>query len=217
MKLAPSVLAADFARLGEQIAQLNQTAADRIHIDVMDGVFVPNISMGPLVVEALGRVTALPLEVHLMIVEPERHFSAFAEAGAHSLIVHQEACPHLHRSVQQIKALGLKAGVALNPATPVSLLDEILPELDLVLIMTVNPGFGGQAFIERTLDKIRMLAAQIQDWSLSCELEVDGGIDAATAPRVQRAGATVAVAGTAVFGHPDGIATGVKTLLQDKA
>ena len=214
MKLAPSVLAADFVRLGEQVAEVARAGADRLHVDVMDGVFVPNISMGPLVVEALKRASDLPLEVHLMIVEPDRHLEAFAEAGAHSLIVHQETCPHLHRSVQRVKALGLKAGVAINPATPVPLLDEILPELDLALVMTVNPGFGGQAFIARTLDKVRMLAARIQDWSLACELEVDGGIDAQTAPRVRRAGATVAVAGTAVFAHPDGIAAGAKALLE---
>jgi len=212
VKIAPSVLAADFARLGQQVEQLNQTRADRLHVDVMDGVFVPNLSMGPLVVEALKRITPLPLEVHLMIVQPERHLEVFAQAGAASLIVHQEACPHLHRTVQQIKDLGLKAGVALNPATPIGLLDEILIDLDLVLLMTVNPGFGGQTFIESSLDKLRRLRARIDELGLDCELEVDGGINAATAPRVKQAGATVAVAGTAVFAHPQGIVQAVKGL-----
>lgn len=212
MKIAPSVLAADFTRLREQIDEVNQTPADRVHVDVMDGVFVPNISMGPLVVEALKRITTLPLEVHLMIVRPERHLEAFAQAGANSLIVHQETCPHLHRTVWQVKALGLKAGVALNPATPIALLDEVLPDLDVALVMTVNPGFGGQAFIESSLPKLRRLRARIDELGLDCELEVDGGINAASAPLVSDAGATVAVAGTAVFAHPQGIAKGIETL-----
>jgi len=180
----------------------------------MDGVFVPTISMGPLVLEALQRITTLPLEVHLMIVQPERHLEAFSKAGATSLIVHQETCPHLHRTVQQVKDLGLKVGVALNPATPITLLDEILPDLDLALLMTVNPGFGGQTFIESSLPKLRRLRARIDELGLDCELEVDGGINAATAPQVKEAGATVAVAGTAVFAPPEGIGRAIEALLE---
>jgi ribulose-phosphate 3-epimerase len=212
MKIAPSVLAADFTKLGEQIVEVNQTSADRLHVDVMDGVFVPNISMGPLALEALKQVTDLPLETHLMIVEPERHFEMFVKAGATSLIIHQETCPHLHRSIQQIKDLGVGAGVALNPATPISTLENILPDLDLVLIMTVNPGFGGQSFIESMLDKIRALRAIIDEQNLNCEIEVDGGVNANTISNVAKAGVDVAVAGTAVFGHPGGIAGGVTAL-----
>lgn len=212
MKIAPSVLAADFSQLGEQMKQLASTDADRIHYDVMDGVFVPNLSMGPFILEFFKEMTDLPLEVHLMIVEPEKHLDAYVKAGATSLIVHQETCPHLHRTVQQIKDLGVPAGVALNPATPVSTLEDILPDLDLVLIMTVNPGFGGQQFIQSMLPKIRILRELIDANDYPCEIEVDGGINADTAPLVQNAGVDVAVAGTAVFAHSDGIAQGVKVL-----
>jgi len=207
------VLAADFARLGEHVGEAAHARVDRLHVDVMDGLFVPNISMGPVVVGALSRCTALPLEVHLMVSSPERHLDAFAKAGASSLIVHQEACVHLHRCVQQIKALGLRAGVALNPATPACLLADILPEIDLVLVMSVNPGFGGQAFIHGTLSKIQTLRQQIDANGYPCELEVDGGINAHTAPLVRRAGASVVVAGTAVFAHPEGVRQGIEQLV----
>ncbi|HEY5596755.1 MAG TPA: ribulose-phosphate 3-epimerase [Candidatus Bipolaricaulota bacterium] len=212
IRIAPSVLAADFSRLAEQIQAVEQTSADRLHVDVMDGRFVPTLSMGPLIVEALARCSALPLEVHLMIVEPERQLESFAQAGAACLIVHQETCPHLHRTVQQIKDFGLKAGVALNPATPARWLQEILPDLDLALVMTVNPGFGGQRFIESSLGKIRKLREWINGQGLACELEVDGGINAETGPLAVEAGADVLVAGSAVFGHPEGIVAGVRAL-----
>jgi len=207
------VLAADFSRLGLHVGEVVHPRVDRLHVDVMDGSFVPNISMGPVVVEALGRCTTLPLEVHLMVSAPEYHLEAFAEAGASSLIVHQEACVHLHRCAQRIKALGLRAGVALNPATPVCLLTDILPEVDLALVMTVNPGFGGQAFIHGTLSKIQALRQQIDANGYPCELEVDGGINAHTAPLVRRAGASVVVAGTAVFAHPEGVRQGIEQLV----
>jgi len=212
IKLAPSVLSADFARLGDHVAELEGKGADRLHVDVMDGAFVPNITMGPLVVEALKRATALPLEVHLMIREPERHLEAFARAGAASLIVHVETCPHLHRTAQRIKELDLGAGVALNPGTPARSLHEVLPDLDLALVMTVNPGFGGQAFIDSMLDKVAKVRGWIETRGLDCELEVDGGIDSHTAPCAVDAGADVLVAGTAVFGHAAGAAAGLKRL-----
>ena len=217
IKIAPSILAADFLRLGEQVAAAGQGGADRLHLDVMDGVFVPNISFGLPVLQAMRPVTALPLETHLMIVQPERYVEAFARAGADTIIVHQEASPHLDRTVQQIKQLGKKAGVAINPATPVSLLDEIVELLDLVLVMTVNPGFGGQHFIEYTLRKIGQMRQTLDGRNPACELEVDGGIDARTIARVHQAGAGVFVAGTAVFGHAAGPAAGVRALLQSRA
>jgi ribulose-phosphate 3-epimerase len=206
IKLAPSILAADFARLGDQVREAEQAGADRIHIDVMDGHFVPNISMGPVVVQSLRPVTRLPLEVHLMIEEPDRYLDAFAEAGADSLLVHAECAVHLHRTIQHVKHLGKKAGVVLNPASSPVLLAEVLIDVDLVLAMTVNPGFGGQAFIPSTLDKIRRLRQMIDQIRPGVELEVDGGIDAATAPQAVQAGARVLVAGSAIFRAPDGIA-----------
>jgi ribulose-phosphate 3-epimerase len=212
VKLAPSILAADFARLGEQVAQAEQAGADRIHVDVMDGHFVPNITIGPLVVEALARVTGLPLETHLMIDRPERYLEAFAAAGSTSLLVHCEGTSHLHRTVQQVKGLGKNVGVVINPATPASALDEILPDLDLVLVMTVNPGFGGQKFIASTLPKLRRVREMIDRVNPRCELEVDGGIDATTAPQAVAAGANVLVAGSAIFGAPDGIAAAMRRL-----
>lgn len=214
VKIAPSVLAADFLELGEQIRAIEQGGADRVHIDVMDGRFVPNISFGLPVVAALRRVTRLPLETHLMIDQPERYLADFARAGSDSLLVHVEDAPHLHRTVQAVKQLQKKVGVVLNPATPASALEEILPELDLVLVMTVNPGFGGQHLIESTLTKLATVRALIAARNPACELEVDGGIDAQTAPRAVAAGANVLVAGTSVFGHPDGPAAGVRALLQ---
>jgi len=199
VKLAPSILSADFGRLGEQVAEATKAGADYIHVDVMDGHFVPQITIGAPVVAAIRRWTNLPLDVHLMIEAPELEVNQFADAGADIVTVHVEACSHIHRVVQLIKGLGVKAGVSLNPATPVDTLDEILSELDLVLVMTVNPGFGGQAFIEGALDKISRLRAELDRRGLAAELEVDGGINAETAPRVVKAGARVLVAGAAVF------------------
>jgi ribulose-phosphate 3-epimerase len=212
IKLAPSILAADFARLGEQVAEAERAGADRIHIDVMDGHFVPNLTMGPVVVRALRRVTRLPLEVHLMIEEPDRYLDAFAEAGSDTLIVHVEGGVHLHRTVHEIKALGKKAGVALNPATPALLLEAILPDLDLVLVMTVNPGFGGQSFIDGTVPKIERVRQLIDRLRPDCELEVDGGIDARTAPLAVAAGAGVLVAGSSIFAAADGVAAAMHRL-----
>jgi ribulose-phosphate 3-epimerase len=212
VKLAPSILAADFARLGEQVREAEQAGADRIHVDVMDGHFVPNISMGPLVVHALRPVTKLPLEVHLMIEEPDRYLDAFADAGADALLVHQEGDFHLHRTVQRIKGLGKKAGVVINPATPAGVLEEILPDIDLVLVMTVNPGFGGQQFIPNTLAKIRRVRQMIERVRPGCELEVDGGIEPHIAPLAVEAGANVLVAGSAVFHAPGGVAAGMEAL-----
>jgi ribulose-phosphate 3-epimerase len=200
IKLAPSILSADFARLGEQVAEAELAGADRIHVDVMDGQFVPNITIGPVVVRGLRRVTQLPLETHLMIVDPDRFLRDFAEAGSDSLLVHVEGNPHLHRTIQQIRSLGKRAGVVLNPATPAAAVEEILPEVDLVLAMTVNPGFGGQQFIASTLPKIERLREMIDRRHSTCELEVDGGIDPHTAPQAVAAGARILVAGSAIFG-----------------
>ena len=210
--IVPSILAADVARLGEQVAATQAAGADRIQVDVMDGRFVPNITFGPLVVAAVRRHTTLPIEAHLMIVEPERYVADFAEAGADVIIVHQEVSPHLHRTIQQIKALGKRAGVAINPATPLAMLQEILGDVDLVLCMTVNPGFGGQEFIPATLGKIERLRAMIQQHGAQCDLEVDGGITVTTAAEVTRAGANVLVAGSSVYDDPNGIVAGVAAL-----
>jgi ribulose-phosphate 3-epimerase len=206
IQIAPSILSADFCRLGEQVAAAEAGGADCIHCDVMDGHFVPNMTIGPLVVEAVRRSTSLPIDVHLMIEQPERYIPAFVAAGATSLSVHGETCPHLHRTIQQIHELGARASVALNPATPLNTLDEILPELDMVLLMTVNPGFGGQSFIEATCDKVRRLRAMSGEPERSLDVEVDGGINVETAGRVVAAGANVLVAGSAVFGS-NGYAT----------
>ena len=212
VKLAPSILAADFARLGEQVIEAEKAGADRIHVDVMDGVFVPNISIGPLVVKSLRRVTRLPLETHLMIEQPDRYLKAFADAGSDSLLVHWEGALHLHRTIQQIKALGKGAGVVINPATPASVLEEILPDVDLVLVMTVNPGFGGQEFIHGTLGKIRKVRQMIDRVKPECDLEVDGGIEPHTAPLAVEAGARVLVAGSAIFQAKEGIAAAMDRL-----
>jgi len=206
IKLAPSVLAADYARLGEQVREATAAGADYIHVDVMDGRFVPNISVGPLVVEALRRATDLPLDVHLMVKEPERHIEAFAQAGASILTVHPEASAHLHRLVQMIKGLGVLSGVALNPASPLALIEGVLAEVDLVLLMTVNPGWGGQEFLHSVLPKMRRLRRMLDEQGLAAELEVDGGITVETAPLVVEAGARVLVAGSAVFQSADGVA-----------
>ncbi len=210
--IVPSILSADFARLGDQVREAEAGGADRIQIDVMDGRFVPNITVGPLVVEAVRRSTSLPLEAHLMIVEPERYVEDFAKAGADILIVHQEVSPHLHRTVQHIKQLGKRAGVAINPATPPEMLMEILPDLDLVLAMTVNPGFGGQDFIPGVLSKLRRLRAMIDAMRPGCDLEVDGGIHAETAPLVVAAGANVLVAGSAVYNDQESVAQAIQRL-----
>ena len=206
IKIAPSILASDFGRLAEQVAEAEAAGADYIHVDVMDGHFVPNITLGPPIIKAIHRTARLPLDVHLMIEEPDRYIDDFAAAGSRIITVHVETCPHLHRTVQHIKGLGCQAGVTLNPSTPLSSLEEILPYADLVLVMTVNPGFGGQAFIEGTLPKIQRLRAMLDKIGSKAELEVDGGIDANTAPRVTRAGANVLVAGSAIFGASEGIA-----------
>jgi ribulose-phosphate 3-epimerase len=207
IKIAPSILSADFSRLGADVQAIDRAGADYIHVDVMDGHFVPNITIGPLVVAALRKVTAKPLDVHLMIEHPDLYIAEFAKAGADIITVHQEAVPHLHRSVQLIKSLGKKAGVSLNPATPVETLDVILDELDLVLVMSVNPGFGGQAFIPAALDKIRALRQRITRRGLATELEVDGGIKTDNIRAVVAAGADVLVAGSAVFNSADYAAT----------
>lgn len=200
--IAPSILSADFTRLGEQIAAADEAGADWIHLDVMDGHFVPNITIGPLVVAAARRATRLPLDVHLMIEKPDRFLSDFVAAGASSLTVHQETCPHLHRTVQRIRELGARPGVSINPATPVESLVDILPLVDLVLVMTVNPGFGGQEFIPECLPKITRLRRYLAATGGSQpEIEVDGGIDAKTAPAVVAAGASVLVAGSAIFSN----------------
>jgi ribulose-phosphate 3-epimerase len=205
IKIAPSILSADFARLGEEVQAI--ASADYVHVDVMDGHFVPNLTIGPPVVSALRQVTALPLDVHLMIENPDRYIPAFAEAGADIITVHQEACIHLHRTVQLIKSCGKKAGVSLNPATPAGTLELILDDLDLVLVMSVNPGFGGQSFIPAALTKIGQLRREIVRRGLQVELEVDGGVKTDNIGRIARAGADVFVAGSAVFGTPDYAAT----------
>jgi len=212
VRLAPSILAADFARLGEQVAAAERSGADRIHVDVMDGHFVPNLSMGPAIVESVRRVTRLPLETHLMVSDPDAFLEAFAEAGSDSLLVHWEGNANLHRTVQRIKALGKRAGVVINPATPASVLEEILEDVQQVLVMTVNPGFGHQHFIPTTLPKIGRVRRMIEQIEPSCDLEVDGGIDATTAPLVIDAGANVLVAGSAIFNDEEGVAAAMKRL-----
>ena len=212
IKLAPSILAADFARLGEQVAEAERAGADRIHVDVMDGHFVSNIAIGAPIVQSLRRVTHLPMETHLMISDPDSFLDEFAEVGSTSFLVHWEGNNNLHRTVQRIKALGKRAGVAINPATPASALEEILPDLDQVLVMTVNPGFGHQHFLQSTLPKIRRVAQMIEQMKPECELGVDGGIDEATAPMVVAAGANVLVAGTSVFGNDKNVAAAMESL-----
>lgn len=212
VKLAPSILNADFARLGQQVAEAERGGADRIHVDVMDGHFVPNLSMGPAIVHSLRRVTRLHLETHLMVTDPDSLLDGFAEAGSDSFLVHWEGNNNLHRTVGRIRALGKRAGVAVNPATPCAVLEEIVPDLDQVLVMTVNPGFGHQRFLPTTLPKIGRVRELIHRLKPGCDLEVDGGIDAATAPAAVRAGANVLVAGSAVFGDREGVAAAMSRL-----
>jgi ribulose-phosphate 3-epimerase len=203
VQIAPSLLSADFAALGEAIAAVERGGADLIHVDIMDGHFVPNLTMGPPVVKSIRRVSHVPLDVHLMIEDPDRYAEAFVDAGAASLTVHVEAVVHLHRTVHFIKSLGIRAGVALNPATPVVALEEIAADLDYVLVMTVNPGFGGQTFIPRSESKVRAVRDLLRRQGSTAPIEVDGGIDTTTAPRIVAAGADILVAGHSIFGSPD--------------
>jgi ribulose-phosphate 3-epimerase len=201
--IAPSILSADFGRLADEVRAIEAAGADVVHVDVMDGRFVPNITIGPLVVEAVRKVTRLPIDVHLMIVEPERYVETFARAGASVISVHAEASPHLHRTLQAIRAAGARPAVALNPATPLSAVEWVLGDCDMVLVMTVNPGFGGQRYIEFGTEKVRQLRALADVRNPTLDIEVDGGVNADTAALVAAAGANVLVAGTAVFGAPD--------------
>jgi len=212
VKLAPSILAADFARLGQQVAEAEQGGADRIHVDVMDGHFVPNLSMGAAIVQSLRRMTDMPLEIHLMISDPDFFLDEFAAAGSDSFLVHWEGNNNLHRTVQRIRTLGKRVAVAINPATPSAVLEEIVHDLDQVLVMTVNPGFGHQQFIRTTLPKIERVRELTEGHKPGCDVEVDGGIDATTAPLVVRAGATVLVAGSAIFGDREGVVAAMKRL-----
>ncbi len=203
MKIAPSILSADFSKLGEEIKAVDQAGAEVIHVDVMDGHFVPNITIGPLIVKAARSVTDKILDVHLMITDPDQYLEDFATAGADWITVHVEACTHLHRTVARIKELGKRPGVVLNPATPLSSLDAILDDIDLVMLMSVNPGFGGQSFIESSVAKIQQLKAMAKERSLTVDIEIDGGISPKTISRVAAAGATIFVAGSAVYGCPE--------------
>ena len=211
--IAPSILSADFGRLAEEVQAVEAAGADWIHVDVMDGHFVPNITIGPLVADAVRKATSLPVDVHLMIENPERYLGAFVDAGADRITVHQESCPHLHRTLQEIRQLGALPAVALNPSTPVESIRDVASELELVLIMTVNPGFGGQKYIPASTGKLRRVTRLLEEEGRGgIPVQVDGGVDVHTAPIVAEAGATVVVAGSAVFGHPDGAGAGVRAL-----
>jgi ribulose-phosphate 3-epimerase len=210
--IVPSVLSADFTRLGDQVREAEEAGAQRIQVDVMDGHFVPNITMGPLIVNAVRRSTTLPVEAHLMITNPDQFIEEFAQAGADFIIVHQEVTPHLHRIIQQIKATGKMAGIALTPSTPIFMLEDILSMLDMALLMTVNPGFGGQEFIPETLPKIQRLREMIDQQKLRCDIEVDGGIHEPTVPLVVQAGANLLVAGSAVYNEHESVAEAIARL-----
>jgi len=210
--IAPSILASDFTRLGAEIAACESAGADWLHIDIMDGHFVPNITMGPFIVEACKRISKLPLDVHLMIERPEQHLEAFAKAGANHLTVHVETCPHLHRTLQFIKSLGCTAGVTLNPGTAISVIEPVLHLADLVLVMSVNPGFSGQAFIPESIARVADLRQKLDALGSSAWLEVDGGVTHETLPKLKEAGANAFVAGNAVFKHPQGIVVGINAL-----
>ena len=214
MKIAPSILSCDFSRLAEEIEAAEAGGADWIHVDVMDGHFVPNITIGPVVTQSARRVTDLPLDVHLMIEDPDRYLEAFASAGADILTVHQEACRHLHRTVERIRQLGVRPGVAVNPATPLETVREVLPNVDLLLVMSVDPGFGGQSYIASSSDKLRRARAMLDEIGSKAELQVDGGVDAGNAAAIVAAGASVLVAGSAVYGHDGGAAGGVRAIRQ---
>ena len=210
--IAPSILSADFTRLAEEISACESAGADWIHIDVMDGHFVPNITIGPFIVEACRRVTKLPLDVHLMIEKPEQYLDAFVKAGATNLTVHVETCPHLHRTLQYIRSLGCKAGVVLNPGTPAGAIEAVLTEADLVLVMSVNPGFSSQKFIPESIAKVAAIRKMLDASGSSAWLEVDGGVSVENLPKLKEAGATAFVTATAVFKHPQGAGTGIKLL-----
>ena len=210
--IAPSILSADMTRLGDQVREAADGGADWIHIDVMDGRFVPNITFGPMIVDAVRRVTDLPIDVHLMIVEPERHLQTFADAGTNHITVHYETCPHIHRTLQSIREKGMSPGLVINPGTPITTLRELTHTTDSVLIMTVNPGFGGQAFIETMLDKIRRTQHMLNETGSDAFIQVDGGISAETIHKVYQAGATNFIAGSAVFKHDQGIPAGIQAL-----
>jgi ribulose-phosphate 3-epimerase len=203
VKIAPSILSADFSKLGEEIIAVEKGGADYIHVDVMDGHFVPNITIGPLIVEAIRPITKLPLDVHLMIENPDQYIEAFAKAGADFITVHVEACRHLHRTIQNIKSFGIKAGVVLNPATPVESIQHIIGDIDMVLLMSVNPGFGGQKFIPEVLPKIRKVKEMAEQKGLDIEIEIDGGVNSETAKLCMEAGANVLVAGSAIYNEED--------------
>lgn len=212
IQISPSILAADMTRLGDQLREAEQGGADSVHFDVMDGRFVPNITMGPFILEAVRRATTLPIDVHLMTVEPDHLLPAFAEAGASSLSVHVEACPNLHRTLQSIKALGCRVGVAINPHTPALMLSEVIHMLDLILVMTVNPGFGGQSFLPETLPKIRRLREMCRDSGREIDIAVDGGINQSTVAGAASAGANILIAGSAIFRAQDGAAAEIARL-----
>ncbi len=203
IKLAPSILSADFANLLADVKKVEEAGAEYLHIDVMDGHFVPNITIGPLIVKALRPHCKMVFDVHLMIENPDKYIEDFVSAGADLITVHAEACPHLHRTIQNIKQTGVKAAVALNPASPLALIEEVLPMLDMVLLMTVNPGFGGQKFIPEVMPKLRRLKAMVEEKKLAIDIQVDGGVTSETAPEVVSAGANILVAGSAIFGKPD--------------
>ena len=212
MKIAPSILSADFARLSDEIGDIEEGGAEWVHVDVMDGHFVPNITIGPLIVDAARRSTNLPLDVHLMIKNPDHYVEAFVQAGADIVTVHQEACTHLHRTIQKIHELGAKAGVAINPGTSLEVIRDVLPYLDLLLVMSVNPGFGGQSYIEASTAKLSRARAMLDEVGSDAELEVDGGVGVSNVEEIVNAGASVVVAGSAVYGHPDGAAAGVRAI-----